>query len=1377
MRTGTPIARIVSSNPLKIVPFPVVNAEESRELSADDVKRCEDLCKDLSSCIDVLYELSRSRRAIQEGTYPFANAATVPAAAAPEKTTLPPPISKALFSDRSFSSSGETLVTPSRVSTEKTIAVHEPPPKLEKRNLVLPQEPPPAYGSHGSHAVRMIGHLKHSSSATVHYTSAGQKEEVQPVLVEYAFFDPTYRETGVRLPPTEKLDALMNYFAKSSNLQEMSGHGTLACAGWFEDLDYSRYGIVYDLPRALRNAGDSGRPRDLRPASLVSILQSASRSGASSVQPRLATGAIPPLEDRFKLAHSILRAVSRMHEDADVMHRNICSNNILFFTKGASKASDAEVSAVEQYELAEPYVVGFDLFTDYNIASEDEPHQQQHLNIYQHPDAFRRSKPYRAEFDAYSLGLLLLEIGLWIPLSDLWKAKYTLTDFRSRIEGIWVKKLAAKVGSAYMNVVKDLLAAASSKKSTSTNTPETKSRLKHAYSRSLLRLRRCCMIDEAEPLETPTSDSMQDSTLDAMVHQGTMMDRYQAISSWTEKTQLHEELSGLKLTPAINPNLTSNDPGTRSRETGPQKSTAEHQYPHTLPVSIEEASEDALSRRDSSASNTRKGASPRWSFGLGSPRQKDISGDPLQHAVSSTYHTAAQTIQRAWRSRREAPSFQEYKRKVTIIQQFWRRRRNSKQNSSATPSETAASSFYTSTEHLSNQHNEHRSTTDSTTIRITPQAPRRKLRIQPKKLPPTQVREWHADLLPRLERILAHALKESPETCSIDLLCVGDTPASAKPTIFVTCSSTSRVKAALSRRFAYDCNMYDLKVRRGTIRRSKSHSAGRRVREAHRSMAVPTASTRDDGSIAPLNPFHQKRPICGASIGAYADAQHLPPVSFGGVISVDSGNGPELYGMTVHHLLDSPSDDEDADDGTRSESGYFGESDDAQTSPGATRSSAAGGGSWLAGLGSAPGLDLQQSELQHDVLEISDDSSVASDGDVPELDYSSEEDEDESVVASHASTEGDLVGVAPEDAMCNPVYVTQPAIDDIANDFFPDIDDRDDDHLSSHKLGVVYASSGIRRWQRGGIAHEVDWALLKLDANRLQPMNVVQGGRKYLRRPSRGSPLLDEGASHKPEDSGIDIRSPNPFLEAISAHRDTLRPKLIEPVSRSPSFSAADDEYPTAIVPADNLGSLRVHCFGRTSGLKEGVIGDTMSSVRIYRRRSFSRSWHVLGGFGMGGDSGAWILDNESGRVCGHVLAFAERNSMAYICPLEIMFEDILRALDAKSIGLPGGEEAVVRSDLQRRGTVETNASAGAQRDEDELPFDINELGIDDADSDERPGGVVLRASPIRPAARSSHTSRAHDRERLMYAPGGVLSVSRSEAMVGGEREPPQLFA
>lgn len=65
----------------------------------------------------------------------------------------------------------------------------------------------------------------------------------------------------------------------------------------------------------------------------------------------------------------------------------------------------------------------------------------------------------------------------------------------------------------------------------------------------------------------------------------------------------------------------------------------------------------------------------------------------------------------------------------------------------------------------------------------------------------------------------------------------------------------------------------------------------------------------------------------------------------------------------------------------------------------------------------------------------------------------------------------------------------------------------------------------------------------------------------------------------------------------------------------------------------------------------------------------------------MGGDSGAWVIDNDQGRICGHVLAWCERNAIAYICPMEVLLEDIKKTLGARKISLPasdGEEEDVV---------------------------------------------------------------------------------------------------
>jgi len=112
---------------------------------------------------------------------------------------------------------------------------------------------------------------------------------------------------------------------------------------------------------------------------------------------------------------------------------------------------------------------------------------------------------------------------------------------------------------------------------------------------------------------------------------------------------------------------------------------------------------------------------------------------------------------------------------------------------------------------------------------------------------------------------------------------------------------------------------------------------------------------------------------------------------------------------------------------------------------------------------------------------------------------------------------------------------------------------------------------------------------------------------------------------------------------------------------------------------------------GRTSGLRSGRISQRMSSVKLYGRQSPADSYEVFGGIGVPGDSGAWIVDNIEGRACGHVLAWSERKQLAYMCPMEVLFEDIADTLAVKNVCLPiletsayseAGDEGYSSSDI-----------------------------------------------------------------------------------------------
>jgi hypothetical protein len=217
-------------------------------------------------------------------------------------------------------------------------------------------------------------------------------------------------------------------------------------------------------------------------------------------------------------------------------------------------------------------------------------------------------------------------------------------------------------------------------------------------------------------------------------------------------------------------------------------------------------------------------------------------------------------------------------------------------------------------------------------------------------------------------------------------------------------------------------------------------------------------------------------------------------------------------------------------------------------------------------------------------------------------------DEEEAPVAEP----GDIDGV---EAGCGAgYYITQPAFDDRNSEMFPSAEDEDEEFLLSCKLGEVYASSGLRRRHEEGIAHEIDWALFEFDEERLPEKNHIEEGHKHCKAPS---------------------------------------------------------PYPVKVAPWSKLHDLEVHCMARTTGLQTGRILPGMSIVKIFGRQTPSQSYQVCGRLGLPGDSGAWLIDNEQGRACGHVLAWSSRKKVAYICPMEITLADIAETLGARTVCFP----------------------------------------------------------------------------------------------------------
>ena len=702
--------------------------EKPRWLAVDQSKY-RDLVSDLTASIDTLYDLSRARRALAEGSHPSFSTIDIE-----EKSTT----SSRPASIHSFASSTTTMVNPSfsRPHLSPYVGL---PPAIDQSVLILPEEGPPPYESVGAPStVRMIARLLLSQMPQGLRTCSQTSAEDPLVLVEFANYDMLYHETRVP-PPLLRLESI---FAFSQYPQQSASQ--LRMLGYFDDSQSPRIGVVYELPAD--QAQIHGPTLDFEvttPKSLLLLLQDASKS-TKTVENVAAT---PPLEVRFRLALRVTNRLKEMHS-ADIPHGNMNSGSIIFMaTNSTSRLSSAQFEA--------PLLDSFDLFSGTVDESNSRPRP---LNIYQHPQARieKRSSSQAIKHDIYGLALTLLEIGLWVPLGDLYKAKYTLQDLKTRLEKIWIPKLAAKCGSTYMRVVQKCFTFVDSHDS------GTQSDL--LFHELLRLLERCCIIDEDEVADTQSEEL-------------------------TEYMPMPTHADAERSRPT-------------TRESDPQESPSREssENPHSKHVASLPQMTSALPFTMSNIC-VRKGVSFRRPLRAGSTYSAPSN---RLDTIKEGSDPAATTTKQTWESGSEhtALSFREIRRKVILLQKCWRRRR----------------------EYLSRQ-----SPQDTVSPSLDP-AIRRSIcrkpscKVFPVDLPQQILHQWHSQIGMCLARIVERALKDSRESSTIDLVCMGPDESNARPTILITCTSTERVKAALKRKFHYDRNLFDVKVRKGRISLSRGHS-------------------------------------------------------------------------------------------------------------------------------------------------------------------------------------------------------------------------------------------------------------------------------------------------------------------------------------------------------------------------------------------------------------------------------------------------------------------------------------------------------------------------------------------------------------------------
>lgn len=205
----------------------------------------------------------------------------------------------------------------------------------------------------------------------------------------------------------ERVKNLANLLA----VEKSEDFHSLACIQWFHDDYHHFFGLVFSIPAPYR---PSAMP-------LLKFLELRIRV---------------PLEQRFKMALCLCHALQKWHS-VNWLHKGIRSDNVLIFQHKTSQYWDFANPFLNGQEYARP---------DLEISSARYVEDFKD-NVYCHPD--RQGLPRESHtkiHDIYSLGVVLLEIGLWQPVSHFQEfqtgiakltpeqmSKYILSNARSRL--------------------------------------------------------------------------------------------------------------------------------------------------------------------------------------------------------------------------------------------------------------------------------------------------------------------------------------------------------------------------------------------------------------------------------------------------------------------------------------------------------------------------------------------------------------------------------------------------------------------------------------------------------------------------------------------------------------------------------------------------------------------------------------------------------------------------------------------------------------------------------------------------------------------------------------------------------------------------------
>ena len=285
--------------------------------------------------------------------------------------------------------------------------------------LLLPEADFEADTSFNVRSIHQIGWYKSSQGP-----KTDSKTTAVQVLIERVHCPPDMANESAE-ERMLRIGALAELLHKEPKPQ---GFRVLECLGFIDSEADAGFKFLYRFPNSV------GGVR-LVPTSLEDLLKGGTYK--------------PALEEKLNVAKTLVSSIHQLHT-ADWLHRSINPTNILFFKEDSERA---------QVGFQEPFLVNFSHSRPSGeVWTTDGPAPDQD---YQHPDYLSDDYPpprFEKKFDYYSIGVVLLEVGLWRPLvSELRGEGGTPADFRWSLIEKWLPKLRRCMGRRYRNAVRECL--------------------------------------------------------------------------------------------------------------------------------------------------------------------------------------------------------------------------------------------------------------------------------------------------------------------------------------------------------------------------------------------------------------------------------------------------------------------------------------------------------------------------------------------------------------------------------------------------------------------------------------------------------------------------------------------------------------------------------------------------------------------------------------------------------------------------------------------------------------------------------------------------------------------------------------------------------